>query len=56
MEILTIKRRSSGNHDPDDIYGGSPDADFMKKCREVDLNPPATCENTTRKAPQESGR
>ena len=44
MEILTIKRRSSGKHDPDDIYGGSPDADFMKKCREVDLNPPATWE------------
>lgn len=44
MEILTIKRRSSGKQDPDDIYGGSPDADFMRHCREVDLNPPATWE------------
>lgn len=44
MEILTIKRRDSGKHDPDDIYGGSPDADFMRHCREVDLNPPATWE------------
>lgn len=44
MEILTIKRRSSGKHDPEDIYGGSPDADYMRRCREVDLNPPATWE------------
>ena len=44
MEILTIKRRSSGKHEPDDIYGGSPDADYMRHCREVDLNPPATWE------------
>ena len=40
MEILTIKRRSSGKHDPDDIYGGSPDADFMKKCQ-YDTESPA---------------
>ena len=51
MEILTIKRRSSGKHDPEDIYGGSPDADFMKKCREVDLNPPATWEKYDTESP-----
>lgn len=44
MEILTIKRRSSGKHDPEDIYGGSPDADYMRNCREVDHDPPATWE------------
>lgn len=51
MEILTIKRRSSGKHDPDDIYGGSPDADYMRHCREVDLNPPATWEKYDTESP-----
>lgn len=40
MEIITIRRHSSG--EAADPYGGSPDAEFMRNCREVDLNPPAT--------------
>ncbi len=53
MEIITIKRRKhTGEVDkhgaePEsrgDIYGGSPDTDYMKNCRAVDLNPPKTWE------------
>ena len=40
MEIITIRRHHSG--EAADPYGGSPDAEFMRHCREVDLNPPAT--------------
>lgn len=39
MEIITIRHHSGEAADP---YGGSPDAKFMRSCREVDLNPPAT--------------
>lgn len=42
MEIITIRRHHSG--EAADPYGGSPDAGFMKRCREVDINPPKTWE------------
>lgn len=53
MEIVTIKKHTSAEHKhseskdkihnyEDDIYGGSPDADYMKHCHEVDINPPET--------------
>lgn len=47
MEIITVRRhRAAATAAPAskaaDPYAGSPDADYMKNCREVDLNPPAT--------------
>ena len=47
MEIITVRRhRAAAAAAPAskaaDPYAGSPDADYMKNCREVDLNPPAT--------------
>lgn len=53
MEIVTVKKHITADkhvseskdniHDyEDDIYGGSPDADYMKHCHEVDINPPET--------------
>lgn len=60
MEILTIKRRHhTGETDkhaaePEsrgDIYGGSPDTDYMKNCRAVVLNPPKTWEKYDTETP-----
>lgn len=40
MEIITIRHRAAA--ESSDPYAGSPDADYMKNCHAVDLNPPAT--------------
>lgn len=53
MEIVTVKKHITADkhvseskdniHDhEDDIYRGSPDADYMKHCHDVDINPPET--------------
>ena len=53
MEIVTVKKHITADkhvseskdniHDhEDDIYRGSPDADYMKNCHEVDMTPPET--------------
>ena len=43
-EIITIKKHVSEKdaRNDDDIYHGSPDAEFMKMSHEVDENPPET--------------
>ena len=44
MEIITIKKHVSEKdvRNDDDIYHGSPDAEFMKMSHKVDENPPET--------------
>lgn len=45
MEIITVRRHSSGNAEPDpDIYGNSPDRGYMEQCAQVDKAPPSTWE------------
>lgn len=45
MEIITVRRHSSGNAEPGpDIYGNSPDRVYMEQCAQVDKAPPATWE------------
>lgn len=49
MEIITIKKHFSekdarNSEEHEDIYHGSPDTEYMKKCHEVDMMPPATWE------------
>lgn len=48
MEIITVRRHKAAAaaaapaSKAADPYAGSPDADYMKNCHKVDLNPPAT--------------
>lgn len=57
MEIITVKKHSTADSTAehkhseskdkihnyeDDIYGGSPDADYMRHCHDVDMTPPET--------------
>lgn len=45
MEIITVRRHKAAAAPASkaaDPYAGSPDADYMKNCHKVDLNPPAT--------------
>lgn len=47
MDVITIKHHATTRNPHTeaaaaDPYGGSPDADFMRKCNEVDRNPPRT--------------
>ena len=45
MEVITVRRHKAAAapaSNAADPYAGSPDADYMKNCRKVDLSPPAT--------------
>ena len=44
MQIITVKSHHDNDHDScdTDIYHGSPDADYMRHCHEVDMSPPET--------------
>ncbi len=44
MQIITVKSHHDNDHDSGDadIYHGSPDADYMRHCHEVDMSPPET--------------
>lgn len=46
MEIITYKTHVSEKHasSENDIYNNSPDSEYMKKCHDVDMNPPSTWE------------
>ena len=45
MEIITVRRHAPGNAEPGrDIYGNSPDRDYMEQCAQVDKVPPPTWE------------
>lgn len=45
MEIITVRRHSSGENSPaPDIYGNSPDREYMEQCAQVDKAPPPTWE------------
>lgn len=41
MEIITVKKHVSENEN-EDVYGNSPDKEYMKTCHEVDMLPPRT--------------
>ena len=45
MEIIPVRMHSSGENSPTpDIYGNSPDREYMEQCAQVDHNPPPTWE------------
>ena len=45
MEIITVRRHTPGNAEPGpDIYGNSPDREYMEQCAQVDKVPPPTWE------------
>lgn len=56
MEIITVRRHhASGEHaaapESRDIYGNSPDREYMEMCAKVDHNPPATWEKYDTESP-----
>lgn len=52
MEIITVRRHhASGEQDSGDIFGGSPDREYMEMCARVDHNPPATWEKYDTESP-----
>lgn len=55
MEIITVRRHhASGEHDSGesrDIFGDSPDREYMEMCAQVDHNPPATWEKYDTESP-----